>query len=61
MRHALLLLIATLTTAQDTDLALVLQAYASGSLASEELYFQREGYGAAMTDPDVLAVIGDTA
>ncbi len=47
--------------AQDTDLELVLLADASGSISPEELQFQREGYAAAITDPEVLAVIAGTA
>ena len=47
--------------AQDTDLELVLLADASGSITQQELLFQREGYAAAITDPEVLAVIAGTA
>lgn len=47
--------------AQDTDLELVLLADASGSIDAREIAFQREGYAAAITDPDVLAAIQGTA
>lgn len=47
--------------AQDTDLELVLLADASGSIDASEIAFQREGYAAAITDPDVLAAIANTA
>ncbi|MCC1493930.1 DUF1194 domain-containing protein [Cognatishimia sp. F0-27] len=47
--------------AQDTDLELVLLADASGSIDSREIALQREGYAQAMTDPEVLAAIRNTA
>jgi len=47
--------------AQDTDLELVLLADASGSIDSREIAFQRQGYAEAITDPDVLAAIANTA
>ena len=47
--------------AQDTDLELVLLADSSGSISPEELMFQREGYAQAMTDPEVLSAIANTA
>ena len=47
--------------AQDVDLELVLLADASGSISPAEIRFQREGYAQAMTDPDVLAAIANTA
>lgn len=47
--------------AQDTDLELVLLADASGSIDAREIAFQRQGYAAAITDPDVLAAIAGTA
>jgi len=47
--------------AQDTDLELVLLADASGSITAAEIAFQREGYAAAITDPEVLAAIANTA
>jgi hypothetical protein len=65
MRRLCLCLAATLlappAAAQDTDLELVLLADASGSITASELMFQREGYAQAMTDPEVLSVIGNTA
>lgn len=47
--------------AQDTDLELVLMADASGSIDAEELLLQRRGYATAITDPDVIAAIQNTA
>lgn len=47
--------------AQDTDLELVLMADASGSIDPDELRLQRQGYALAMTDPDVIAAIRNTA
>ena len=47
--------------AQDTDLELVLLADASGSIDAREIALQREGYAQAMTDPQVLAAIANTA
>ncbi|SIS96691.1 Protein of unknown function [Roseivivax lentus] len=63
MRHVLtaLALLATPLAAQDTDLELVLLADASGSIDAAEIAFQREGYAQAITDPEVLAAIADTA
>ncbi|MGY3439395.1 MULTISPECIES: DUF1194 domain-containing protein [unclassified Marinovum] len=49
------------TLAQDTDLELVLLADASGSIDAREIAFQRQGYAAALTDPEVLAAIKGTA
>jgi hypothetical protein len=46
---------------QDTDLELVLLADASGSIDSREYDLQREGYATAITDPDVLEAIANTA
>lgn len=46
---------------QDTDLELVLLADASGSIDQREIDFQRQGYATAMTDPEVLAAIANTA
>lgn len=54
-------LLAAPALAQDTDLELVLLADSSGSISPEELMFQREGYAQAMTDPEVLAAIANTA
>ena len=39
------------------DLELVLLADASGSIDDAEIRFQRQGYAAAITDPDVLTAI----
>ena len=47
--------------AQDTDLELVLLADASGSIDANEIAFQRQGYAQAITDPQVLAAIANTA
>ncbi|KUF11108.1 DUF1194 domain-containing protein [Pseudoponticoccus marisrubri] len=47
--------------AQDTDLELVLLADASGSIDATEIAFQRQGYASAITDPEVLAAIANTA
>ncbi len=50
-----------ITPAQDdrqrVDLELVLLADASGSIDDDEIFFQRQGYAAAITDPDILAAI----
>jgi hypothetical protein len=43
--------------AQEVDLELVLLADASGSITEAEIDFQRQGYAAAITHPDVLAAI----
>lgn len=47
--------------AQDVELELVLLADASGSIRSDELRFQRQGYADAMTDPRVLSAISNSA
>ncbi len=39
------------------DLKLVLLADASGSIDDSEIRFQRRGYAAAITHPDILAAI----
>lgn len=57
----LLLALPAAALAQDTDLELVLLADASGSIDSREIAFQRQGYAAALTDPEVLAAIAGTA
>lgn len=44
-------------TAESVDLELVLLADASGSIDEAEIRFQRQGYAAAITDPDILAAI----
>lgn len=63
MRHAFLALalLATPAAAQDTDLELVLLADSSGSITQSELLFQRQAYAEALTDPEVLAAIANTA
>jgi Protein of unknown function (DUF1194) len=43
--------------AETVDLELVLLSDASGSIDNEEIRFQREGYAAAITHPDVLRAI----
>jgi hypothetical protein len=57
----ILSLLAAPAAAQDVDLELVLLADASGSITDEEIRFQREGYAAAMTHPEVLSAIAGTA
>lgn len=47
--------------AEDVELELVLLADASGSIDPDEIAFQRNGYGDAMTDPRVLDAIANTA
>ena len=62
MRFILAFLLFTLPAlAQDTDLELVLLADASGSIDQREIDLQRQGYALAMTDPEVLAAIANTA
>ena len=64
MHRLILILLMTLASpamAQDTDLELVLLADASGSIDQREIDFQRQGYAQAITDPDVLAAIANTA
>lgn len=39
------------------DLELVLLADASGSIDDDEIFFQRQGYAEAITDPDILSAI----
>ncbi len=56
-----LVLLGTATTAQDVELELVLLADASGSIDPDEIAFQRNGYGIAITDPRVLQAIAGTA
>ena len=48
------------TLAQEVDLELVLLADASGSIDQDEITFQRQGYAAAITHPDVLYAISST-
>ncbi len=58
MRHLLpLALLAAPLHAQEVDLELVLLTDASGSITQSEIDFQRQGYAAAITDPDVLNAI----
>lgn len=54
-------LLAAPAWSQDIDLELVLLADASGSIDQREIDFQRQGYATAMTDPEVLAAIANTA
>jgi hypothetical protein len=54
---ALLLCLATPLQAQEVDLELVLLADASGSITQGEIEFQRQGYAAAITHPDVISAI----
>lgn len=65
MRHVIFALTLALlplsAAAQDTDLELVLLADASGSIDPDELRLQRQGYAQAMTDPEVIAAIRNTA
>ena len=60
MRLLCFLLFATAAHAQEVDLELVLLADASGSITQEEIDFQRESTATAITDPAVLAAIGNT-
>lgn len=57
---ALILCLATPLHAQEVDLELVLLADASGSITQAEIDFQRESTATAITDPAVLAAIGNT-
>ena len=57
----LMLVLAFPVFAQDTDLELVLLADASGSIDQREIDFQRQGYAAAINDPEVLDAIANTA
>lgn len=57
MRMLALLLLTTPLHAQEVDLELVLLADASGSITQSEIEFQRQGYAAAITHPDVLSAI----
>src|SRR3546814_7489999 len=43
--------------AEPVDLELVLLADATGSIDDREIFFQRQGYADAMTDPDILSAI----
>ena len=55
-----LLFLAFPLQAQEVDLELVLLADASGSITQFEVEFQRQGYAAAITHPDVLHAISST-
>lgn len=55
---ALLALTGPSRAAERVDLELVLLADASGSIDDSEIFFQRQGYAEAITDPDILAAIG---
>lgn len=63
LRILLLLLLPLLAGAasaqeqREVGLELVLLADASGSIDSDELAFQRQGYASAMTDPQVVTAI----
>jgi hypothetical protein len=54
---AVLLAAATPCAAEPVDLELVLAADASGSIDSGEIRLQREGYAAAITDPEILQAV----
>jgi hypothetical protein len=56
----LLLLLAPPALATEVDLELVLLADASGSIDESEIRFQREGYAAAITHPEVIGAIRST-
>ena len=58
---ACLLFLTSPALAEDVELELVLLADASGSISDAEIQFQREGYAAAITHPDVLWAIENTA
>lgn len=57
---ALLIGLAGTASATEVDLELVLLADASGSIDQSEIEFQRQGYAAAITDPDVIYAIQST-
>jgi len=54
-------LLALPARAEDVELELVLLADASGSIDMAEIRFQRQGYAEAITDPQVLSAIANTA
>lgn len=61
-----LILPAAALAQEEVDLELVLLADATGSIDDDEIFFQREGYAKAITDPAVISaiknnVIGKTA
>lgn len=64
MRHVALMIVLALAllggragAGERVDLELVLLADASGSIDDAEILFQRQGYAAAITDPQILAAI----
>lgn len=57
----LLALLAAPAAAEDVSVELVLLADASGSISPEEIRFQRQGYAEALTHPEVLSAIANTA
>jgi hypothetical protein len=54
---AVMLLASPAGAAEPVDLELVLLADASGSIDDAEIHFQRQGYAAAITHPEVLGAI----
>ena len=54
---AILMLMPGRGQAEELDLELVLLADATGSIDDAEIRFQRQGYAAALTHPDVLSAI----
>jgi hypothetical protein len=58
-RAAVLIAAAMPCAAESVDLELVLAADASGSIDSGEIRLQREGYAAAITDPEILQALRD--
>lgn len=59
-RAIFLLCLASTASATEVDLELVLLADASGSIDQGEIAFQRQGYAAAITHPEVVAAIRST-
>lgn len=62
-RFLILMILASPLAAQtqrEAGLELVLLADASGSIDAEELAFQRQGYALAITDPAVIAAVGNS-
>ncbi|HMQ94047.1 DUF1194 domain-containing protein, partial [Amaricoccus sp.] len=53
----LAMLLAAPAAAEEVDLELVLLADATGSIDDAEIRLQREGYAAALLDPEVLWAI----
>lgn len=58
---ALLAMLSPALRAAEVDLELVLLADATGSIDADEIRFQRQGYATAITDPEVLSAIRNTA